>query len=295
MLFRMLGVPEVYDETLHRGVRLTSSKQGTLLGALLARPGAPVPVDRLVHEVWGDHPPSKAGNALQAHVSRLRQTLSLVQPEQGNRSRLQTHRSGYVLRARERETDCGWFRLTVTRARQVAERDPRSAYRQLRQALELWRGEVLEGSVRGPICAAMAQDLERVRLDALEAMFEVALRTGQHAQVLAELREAVRAYPQHARFRAQLALAPHQGIPAAGPVPVPEHGPARRSTAPRAERLPHPAGRSRYTRSAAQAGQVDELDRLRGLVQLLASEQRSLRVRLERLSALVGHEGPGAP
>jgi SARP family transcriptional regulator, regulator of embCAB operon len=293
MLFRMLGVPEVYDETQHRGVRLTSSKQGTLLGALLARPGTPVPVDTLVHEVWGDDPPGKAGNALQAHVSRLRQTLSLVQPEQGNRSRLQSHRSGYVLRARERETDCGWFRLTVARARLVGERDPQAAYRQLRQALELWRGEVLEGSVRGPICAAMAQDLERVRLDALEAMFDVALRTGRHAQVLTELREAVRAYPHHARFRAQLALTPQQDVPAAGRVPVPGHGPARR-TGLRAERLVGSASPDRYTRPG-QAGQADELDRLRGLVQLLVSEQRSLRIRLERLSALVGHEGLGAP
>ncbi|WP_077801576.1 BTAD domain-containing putative transcriptional regulator [Streptomyces sp. JHA26] len=294
MLFRMLGVPELYDETRHRSVRLSSSKQGTLLGALLARPGRPVPVDRLVYEVWGDHPPGKAGNALQAHVSRLRQALSMAQPEQGNRSRLQTHRSGYVLRAHERETDCGWFRLAVARARHAAERDPHSAYRQLRQALGLWRGEVLEGSVRGPICGAMAQDLERVRLDALEAMFGAALRTGRHAQVHAELREAVRAYPRHTRFRAQLALTPYEDVPAAGPVPVPGHGPARRSTAPSAEHLPRPAGPDRYARPPAQAGQADELDRLRGLVQLLASEQQSLRVRLERLSALVGHEGPAA-
>ncbi|MFD8462303.1 BTAD domain-containing putative transcriptional regulator [Streptomyces antimycoticus] len=295
MLFRLLGIPEVYDQTLHRGIRLTSSKQGTLLGALLARPGTPVPVDRLIHEVWGDHPPGKACNALQAHVSRLRQTLSLVQPEQGNRSRLQTHRSGYVLRARERETDCGWFRLAVARARRGAEREPQAAYRQVRQALGLWRGEVLEGSMRGPICAAMAQELERGRLDALEVMFDVALRTGRHEQVRAELREAVLTYPQHARFRAQLALASHQDVPAAEPVAALGHGPVRRGTAPRPERVPRPAGPQRHARTAAEAGRADELDRLRCLVQLLASEQHSLRVRLERLSALVGHGGPGAP
>ncbi len=183
MLFRMLGVPEVYDERVHRGVRLTSSMQGTLLGALMGRPGAPVTAERLVHELWGDDPPAKAGNALQAHVSRLRQTLALVEPERGNRSRLLTDRAGYVLRADERETDSGRFRLSVLRARRLAEREPHAAYHQLRQALALWRGEVLEGSVRGPICAGVAAELEQVRQDALEALFDTALRTGRQDQV----------------------------------------------------------------------------------------------------------------
>ncbi|MFF3767066.1 BTAD domain-containing putative transcriptional regulator [Streptomyces sp. NPDC001922] len=301
MLFRMLGVPEVYDERGNRGIRLTSSKQGTLLGALMARPGMPVHTDELVHELWGDHPPGKAGNALQAHVSRLRQTLSLLEPELAGRSRLLTNRSGYALQAHERETDAGRFRLSVARARRLAGREPQAAYHQVRQALALWRGEVLEGSARGPICAAVAADLERVREEALEAMFDAALRSGRHEQVLAELREAVRAHPEHPQFGAQLTLALHRAGPAAGPTqtgpghaPGHGHGTVHRGAAGGPGHRPgRGEGPSGGIRAPHEARRSDELDRLRGLVQLLASEQRSLRVRLERLSALVG-EGAAA-
>ncbi len=290
MLFRMLGVPEVYDERLRRGIRLTSSKQGTVLGALMARTGTPVPVDELIHEVWGDHPPAKAGNALQAHVSRLRQTLSLAEPETGNQSRLLTKRSGYVLRAHERETDSGQFRLSVARARRLADREPHATYHQLRQTLALWRGEVLEGSVRGPICAGMAAELERVRQDALEALFDLALRVGRHEHVLGELREAVRAHPERPRFRTQLARA----LTRSGLTAEPPSGTTAGLVAPSAPAdggRPSPRAR---TQSPAEAGRADELAQLRGLVQLLASEQRSLRARLERLTELVGSGGAGA-
>ncbi|MFD5751116.1 BTAD domain-containing putative transcriptional regulator [Streptomyces sp. NPDC127033] len=283
MLFRILGAPEVYDERSRRGIRLTSPMQGTLLGALLARPGTVVSVEGLVHELWGDAPPAKSANALQAHVSRLRQTLALLEAERG-RPRLVTHRSGYVLRADELETDSGRFRLGVARARQTAARDPQAAYHQLRRALPLWRGKVLQGSVLGPLGIALTDDLERVGRDALATLLDTALRTGRAEQVLEEVRRVADSHPASSRFREQLALAlRRRGRPSgADPVPpVPSAGRRRPVRPPVPVRTPEAAGDGR--------GPADEVDRLRALVRHLASEQQSLRTRLELLTDLVSN------
>ncbi|MEU9375729.1 BTAD domain-containing putative transcriptional regulator [Streptomyces sp. NPDC048255] len=260
MLIRILGVPEVHDERQRRRVRLAGPMQGALLGALLARPGVVVPTGRLTRELWGERPPAKAANALQAHVSRLRGRLALAEPERANAPRLVRHSTGYELAAGERDTDAGRFRLAVAAARGLAEQEPQAAYEALRQALALWRGEVLEGIARGPICAGLAAGYERIRQDALETLFDTALRTGRHEDVLGELRAAVAAHPGRSRFQEQLALA-LRGRPA--PVVV------------------------RARRPGPDSGRPDEIERLHGIIRLLASEQRSLRTRLERLTALV--------
>ncbi|MBT2481604.1 BTAD domain-containing putative transcriptional regulator [Streptomyces sp. ISL-94] len=261
MLFRILGAPELYDEQRRRRIHLASPMQGALLGALLGQPGVTVPAEQLIGELWGDRPPAKEANALQAHVSRLRGRLALVEPERANAPRLIRHGTGYELTAGEHDTDAGRFRLSVARARELAEHDPQAAYDAFRQALALWRGNVLEGSVMGPICAGVAAEHERTRQDALEKLFETALRTGRHEQVLGELRAAVSAHPGRTRFREQLALALRRRRPAAA-------APGARRPGPEADR-------------------PGELERLRGLVQLLASEQRSLRNQIEGLTALV--------
>ncbi|WP_405922043.1 BTAD domain-containing putative transcriptional regulator [Streptomyces sp. NBC_00122] len=261
MLIRILGVPEVHDERQGRRVRLASPMQGALLGTLLARPGVVVPAGRLTRELWGDRPPAKAANALQAHVSRLRGRLALVEPERANAPRLIRHSTGYELAAGELDTDAGRFRLAVARARGTAEQEPQAAYEALRWALALWRGEVLEGIAMGPICAGLAAEYERIRQDALETLFDTALRTGRHDEVLGELQAAVAKHPGRTRFQEQLELSLRRSRPA------PVGGGARR---------PGP-----------DSGRPDEIERLHGLVRLLASEQRSLRTRLERLAALV--------
>lgn len=49
--------------------------QRALLAALALRPGRPVSVPDLVSALWGDAPPETANNALQVHISGLRQSL----------------------------------------------------------------------------------------------------------------------------------------------------------------------------------------------------------------------------
>lgn len=51
------------------------TKSQALLAALALRPGAVVPVSRLVAMVWGDDPPRTADKTLQSYVTRLRKQL----------------------------------------------------------------------------------------------------------------------------------------------------------------------------------------------------------------------------
>ncbi|MGW5661071.1 BTAD domain-containing putative transcriptional regulator [Streptomyces sp. NPDC003758] len=223
MEFRILGAPEVAAAPRAPGVALTSPKQRTLLGALLTRPGGVVPAEHLIRELWGDCPPGKAGNALQAHVSRLRQALISVEPERANTPRLVARGAGYLLQVRPEELDRARFRNAVERGRALVERDPRAAWRQLRDALALWRGPALYGSARGPLCSGVARRLEAERLDVLELYFDCGLRAGRHAQLVEEIDAVALAHPGRSRFQEQLALAMRRvggyDLPADEPAP----------------------------------------------------------------------------
>ncbi|MGI8972803.1 MAG: AfsR/SARP family transcriptional regulator [Gaiella sp.] len=46
-----------------------------MLAILALNAGAVVSSDRLIDELWGEHPPADSTTALQQHVSRLRKLL----------------------------------------------------------------------------------------------------------------------------------------------------------------------------------------------------------------------------
>jgi DNA-binding SARP family transcriptional activator len=314
MQFRVLGPPAIYDDVKQRSVQLTSPKQRALFGALLVRLGSAVPTEELIYELWGSSAPDKAGNALQAHVSRLRQQLIELEPSRANSPRLVARGSGYLLQARPDALDSVQFRLQVARARRLMESDPHAAVQLLRKALGLWRGRALDGGSRGPLCSAAANRLEDERLAALGDLCEASLRIGQHQQLVRQLEELVVSHPLHLRFKDQLALA----LERCG-----RHGEARavRETA----RQPSPdtadaPGRPGNVRVLREPGSVrpgavgtagaghhewsgaDLLDgpgtpghevvRLRVRVEELTQVQHALRSELERLAALVEERFP---
>ena len=73
MDFRILGPLEALDEG--RDVAPAGNKQRALLALLLLHANETLPVERLIDELWGEHPPTAAAKTLQAHVSRLRKAL----------------------------------------------------------------------------------------------------------------------------------------------------------------------------------------------------------------------------
>lgn len=313
MQFRVLGPPEIYDDVRQRSVQLNSPKQRVLLGVLLVRLGSAVPTEALINELWGRNAPDKAINALQAHVSRLRQQLIEVEPARANTPRLVARGSGYLLQARPDELDSVQFRLQAARAQRQLETDPHAAAALLRKALRLWRGPALDGGSHGPLCAGVAARLEEERLLALEDLCDASIRIGHHRQVVGQLEELVVAHPLRERFRDQLVLSlqrcGRQGEAravrdavrrrrapetAAGPVAV--RGLSVRQIHEAGHRRhghvagEHPVGEDSVadTEHYREGGGSDlELLRLRRRVDQLTSEQHSLRSELDRLMEMV--------
>ena len=202
MEFRILGSVEVVDERTGLCTVPTGAKQRALLGALVVRAGQVVPAHRLVEELWGQAPPVNAGNALQAHVARLRRLLPVPAPGSGepHHEWIVTGPMGYVLRLGQATTDAQRFHQLAARGRALLDGDPRHAVRTLRRALALWRGPALEAAGTGGICAAEVARLEEQRLTALETLYAACLRAGEHERITAELAELTADHPLRERF-----------------------------------------------------------------------------------------------
>lgn len=197
MDFRILGPLEVVD----RGVPLSMGgrRQRTVLAVLLVNANSIVSTDRLVDEVWGDHPPETARRSLQAYVSRLRGLLggdgiTAVEP-------------GYRLRLDPADADWERFEQSVTKARALMDTDSARAAALLRDALAMWRGSPFADlSDERSLQPAIAR-LEAQRLAAVEEWIEAELATGRHGPLVGEIESLVGRYPLRERLRGQLMLA----------------------------------------------------------------------------------------
>ncbi|MFI6475175.1 BTAD domain-containing putative transcriptional regulator [Streptomyces sp. NPDC050516] len=204
MRFCILGLVEVQDERSGLRVLPTGAKQRALLAALVVKAGHEISARRLIDELWGGHPPANAANALQIHVARLRRLLSgpaerdADQPER--RPWIETTGHGYALRLSPAETDAARFQHLTDQGRRALLHDPGQAGELLGQALSLWRGPALQGSVLGDICADEATRLDEHRLAALEMRYDAYLRTGRHGEITGELVDLTLQHPTRERF-----------------------------------------------------------------------------------------------
>ncbi|MGA5417929.1 AfsR/SARP family transcriptional regulator [Streptomyces pseudogriseolus] len=200
MQFRILGLVEARDEETGARVVPTGAKQRALLGALVVKAGHNVSAQRLIDELWGEHPPANAVNALQLQVARLRRLLAGPPGPQAPRPWIVTTPRGYALQLDPADTDAARFQHLAERGYRVLSDDPGQAGELLHRALSLWRGPALEGSVLGDICAARAAQLEEDRLTALEVMYDAYLRTGRHREIVGKLVELTTDHPMRERF-----------------------------------------------------------------------------------------------
>lgn len=184
-----------------RQLRLGGLKQRSLLALLLLRAGSVVSSERLIEELWGDDQPADAATALHQQVARLRR---LLEPHDV----LRTRSPGYLLSIGPEQVDLGRFERLRDEGRSLLENGKADeAARVLRSALELWRGDPLADLAGERFLLGESPRLEEARLEALEARLEADLMAGRHRELVAELRELVRAHPLRERFRAQLMLA----------------------------------------------------------------------------------------
>src|SRR5947207_5044730 len=73
MEFRILGAMELLDGT--RRIDLPAGRARALLALLVLHAGETVAAERLIDELWGEHPPPTAPTIVQGLVSRLRKAL----------------------------------------------------------------------------------------------------------------------------------------------------------------------------------------------------------------------------
>lgn len=201
---RVLGDLEVVVDD--GPVDLGGPKPRALLALLVAADGHPVPVERLVDQMWGEDPPARVEASMQSYVARLRRVLEPGRDPRSPARVLRTHAGGYSLDTAEADLDARRFTELLRHARATARRDTATAVETLTEALSLWRGEAYAGS-SGSVLAAEATRLEELRLGAIADLWELRLRDGNHPESVAALEQLVGTHPLQERFWALLALA----------------------------------------------------------------------------------------
>lgn len=181
--------------------------QRSILAMLLLREGHAVTPDEMIDGVWGEDAPPRALGALRTYVSRLR---TVLEPDRSPRTppRLLTSVGrGYALRLESARFDLAVFERECAAAESArrAGRTEEAAHR-LREALRLWSGEPLAGAV-GPYAEHQRGRLAERRMSAVEALIELDLELGRHAEIVSELVALVAEHPLRERLRAQLMLA----------------------------------------------------------------------------------------
>ncbi|MER5645024.1 BTAD domain-containing putative transcriptional regulator [Streptosporangium sp. NPDC002524] len=181
--------------------------QRSILAMLLLREGRAVTPAEMIDAIWGEEAPPRALGALRTYVSRLR---AVLEPGRSPRTRPELLTSvgrGYALRLNGGSLDLLSFEHGVQEAETARrEGDPARAAESLRASLALHTGEPLAGAV-GPYAEHQRGRLAERRMSVLEALMDLDLELGRHADVLSELIALTGDHPLRERLRAQLMLA----------------------------------------------------------------------------------------
>jgi DNA-binding SARP family transcriptional activator len=194
MEFRILGPMEAREEG--RPLALGAAKQRALLGVLLLHANEVVGSERLVDELWGEHPPRTATKLVQGYVSSLRKIVG--------GDVLVTRSPGYLLRVEPGQLDLIEFSRLTDEARDAG---PARASDILRAALELWRGAPLADLRFEGASAVEVARLEDLRLTAHLERVENDISLGRHTDVIPDLEGLAAEHPYHERLRGQLMVA----------------------------------------------------------------------------------------
>ncbi|MEV3852708.1 BTAD domain-containing putative transcriptional regulator [Streptomyces sp. NPDC050095] len=185
-------------------VPLGPAKRRSLLAMLLLRAGTAVSVDALTEALWDGEPPLHARTVIQGHVSRLRALIAQAGLDAYD-VELATQGRAYALHLPETFLDARRFEDLVALARR--QRDPGDTALMLREALALWRGDALGGTVAtGPLLVAAAA-LEDSRLATVEQLAAVYGESGAHGQAVELLAAEAAAHPLREPLTAALVRA----------------------------------------------------------------------------------------
>lgn len=196
-------------DVLHRGVRdvPTPPKLRQVLALLASCAGESVSCDRLVEEVWQEHPPASAATTMQTYVYHLRKAYQLSGPGAGGAA-LRTVAGGYRLEISESDVDGSMFARSWASLKATRGSAPReSVVAEIRSALALWRGEAFEGVRLGPSLTARKVLLQEQRKAMSMRRIDLELEQGRHHELLVELRDATTEHPGDEGLLERLMLA----------------------------------------------------------------------------------------
>ncbi|MFJ6794979.1 BTAD domain-containing putative transcriptional regulator [Streptomyces sp. NPDC091268] len=182
-----------------RPLNLGHLRQQAVLAALALSPGRTVGRQELLDGVWGTEPP--VTNVIPVYVYRLRKAL-----RDGNSPAavIGHDRCGYRLLPGDVDVDLARMDALVAgigRAERAGE--PAEGVRLCRQALDLFRGELLAG-LPGPLAELERLRLAERRIALVQRKSEWQLRLGQYAEAIAELFALSTAHPLNEPVAAML-------------------------------------------------------------------------------------------
>src|SRR5918992_835729 len=201
MDFRILGPLEALDG--RQRVALGGSKRRAVLALLLLHANETLSTDRMIDDLWGEHPPAAAAKTLQVHISRLRKALG-----GGSADVVVTREHGYELQLDPEHLDANRFERLVSEGRSELDAGrPQTAMPALEQALSLWRGPPLADLAYEAFAQREIARLEDLHGAAIELLIEAKLVLGRHVEVIGQLESLVDEHPYREGLRAQLMLA----------------------------------------------------------------------------------------
>ncbi|MEV7969209.1 BTAD domain-containing putative transcriptional regulator [Sphaerisporangium sp. NPDC088356] len=195
MEFRIMGALEVRDGAEDHTP--TVPKHRDLLALFLLNARRPLTAGRLRQLLWPREDGDRSDSLIRGYIGRLRQLLG--------KDVITTVSGTYTLAIEDHQVDVGRFRRLVHEG--LTGRD----VGKLREALSLWRGPVLADvdpdAQRWIETRRLREELEELRLLALERRIGLDLEAGHHRMLLAELRMLVAQHPLWQSLRALYMLA----------------------------------------------------------------------------------------
>jgi DNA-binding SARP family transcriptional activator len=180
-------------------------RQRCVLARLIAAHGEVVSADRLIEDLYSGTAPPGAHAAVQSYISRLRRALEPGRAAWSRAGVLVASPPGYAVRLGDGAVDAWSFEEEVRQAAGLA--DPAAVHARLSAALARWRGGAFE-EFRGLAWADLeASRLDELRVAAVEARADAALRLGRAAQLVADLERLTAEHPMREEGWRLLALA----------------------------------------------------------------------------------------
>lgn len=176
-----------------------------VLAMLLLNYNRTVTVSSLVDELWDAHPPKLARKTVQTYIYTLRKHLDRPGAEA---SRIESSPLGYKIRVEPGELDYWEFETAVQQGlAELRGGNPHGALERWRGTLGLWRGAMLADVRLGALLQPIVTRAEGDQLRLREQTIDVALRLGEHRDLLPELELLAATNPLHEGFHAQLMTA----------------------------------------------------------------------------------------